>query len=140
MQDPPDRKGAELRQAVGGSAQGVLQSRERPGRRAIAFAVRGAAELGQNALALGGRVLGGRATAVPWCKGQHAFAVAARHQFGHRIVGPAPASTSRRGLAGASGHGAQERGALDMTGRFAARAADLLERVAFLGGKGAQGI
>jgi len=70
-QDPPDRKAADVRQAVTGVAQGVLQRGERPGRGTILGSVRSAAELSEDALTLTGAVLARAPTTVTRGARQH---------------------------------------------------------------------
>src|SRR5262249_40319055 len=133
-QDHPDRKGADMRQAIFGTPQGLTQSTERPTRRAILFAIGEPLRFGENPLPLGQPIAGGWSAGVTGLDSRQSFAIEACHQVRDSLTRLAPGGMGGCLIRQTRCHGQEDLGPRDMTGWFALGATDLgQESALFIG-------
>ncbi len=138
MQGAPDRVGADLGQPIRSLAQSLPQQAQRPGRRAVLFALRGAGPFGQDALLRVSPIAGPRATPMPRPHSGEPVAVEAADPGGDRLVVPSSDLVGGRRVGCAISDGQQGAGVLDLRGGGAERAAQAGQGDPLVRGKWAQ--
>src|SRR5215210_2449502 len=112
VQRAPDRIGADLRQPVIRLAQGFLQQAQRPGRRAVLFALWGSRPFRQDALLRVSAIADPRAAPMPRPYSGEPIAVEAADPGGDRLVVPSSDLVRRRRVDRSIRNGQQGAGAL----------------------------
>src|SRR5215207_6824371 len=124
VQRTPDRIGADLRQPVIRLAQSSLQQAQRPGRRAVLFALWGSRPLRQDALLRASAIADPRATPMPRPYSGESVAVEATDPGREGLVVPSSDLVRRRRVDRSTRNGQQGAGTLDLLcGRSAEPAA-----------------
>jgi len=135
MQYTPDRIGAHLRQAIGGTAKGALQGGQRPRGCPVLLAIRLAPQLSQDAVLLHRGVLPWLATAVSLHQGLDPLSIESGNQVCHRIPTLPTRGMGTCFIARAVCHRKQLPGSYHLGGRVRPGAAETLKLEAFISGE-----